>query len=171
MENKKIYNFTTDKKEISELIDILWKDHSVVFTNGCFDLIHADHIHIINKSKKLGDILIVGMNSDKSVKLLKGSNRPIVNESDRAFILLSLASVDYLIIFDEYSVAELIEFIKPDIITKGSDYKVEQLESVGGKFMVENGKRVKLIPIRGSVSTSDLISKILKLNIKNNENC
>lgn len=162
---KKTYNFTTNKKEISELMDIIRNyDKSIIFTNGCFDLIHADHAHIINESKKLGDILIVGMNSDKSVKLLKGNNRPIVNESDRAYILSSLASVDYLIIFDEYSVAELIEFIKPDIITKGSDYELEQLDSVGGRFMIENGKRVELIPIRGSTSTSDLISKIKNLD-------
>jgi rfaE bifunctional protein nucleotidyltransferase chain/domain len=174
---KKIFNFTTEKDEIKKEIDWIKEikrfelvnnedSVSMIFTNGCFDLIHSGHVYVINESKKLGNILIVGMNSDASVKLLKGNERPIVSENDRAYILSSLSSVDILIMFDEYSVANLIEFIKPDIITKGSEYSVDDLDNVGGKFMKENGKEIRLIPYKAGMSTTALIKKFLELQNK-----
>jgi rfaE bifunctional protein nucleotidyltransferase chain/domain len=162
---KKIFNFTTEKLEITKLLHKLEKVDkvkSIVFTNGCFDLTHSIHVNLLNESKKLGDILIVGMNSDESVKQLKGDDRPIICENDRAFVLSNLISVDYIIIFDEVSVLDLIKFINPDIITKGDDYNVNDLNDVGGKYMKENNKRIELIVTRNGLRTSDIINKIIK---------
>jgi len=161
---KKIYNFTTDKDEISELLyNLRWTNKKIVFTNGCFDLTHSIHINLLNESKKIGDVLIVGINSDKSVKLLKGEDRPIINEIDRTYVLSNIISVDYVIVFDEYSVEELIKFTNPDIITKGDDYNVNDLDDVGGKHMRDNNKRIELIPTRDGLRTSDIINKIIKI--------
>jgi D-beta-D-heptose 7-phosphate kinase/D-beta-D-heptose 1-phosphate adenosyltransferase len=162
---KRIFNFTTDKEEIKKLVeDHQWWEHrKIVFTNGCFDLIHSQHVNLIDESKKLGDYLIVGMNSDKSVKLLKGEGRPIIGEEDRAQMLSSLRSVDYVVIFDEFSVLDLIKFIKPDIITKGDDYKVDDLNDVGGSFVKTYGGKLELVPTRKGSSTSDIINKIKSL--------
>ncbi len=175
---KKIYNFTTDKKEILDVLDERrkfmddffmcfhpWgkKKPKIVFTNGCFDLIHSQHINLLNKSKELGFYLIVGINSDKSVKLLKGEDRPIFSEEERAFILSSLEAVDCVIIFDDYSVLDLIKFIKPDIMTKGDDYNVNQLGDVGGEFVKTYDGKLELIPTKRGMSTSDIINKIVKI--------
>ena len=175
---KKIYNFTTDKKEILEVLDVRrkfvnyffmcfhpWskKKAKIVFTNGCFDLIHSQHVNLLNKSKELGFYLVVGVNSDKSVKLLKGEDRPIFNEDDRAFILSSLEAVDCVIIFDDYSVLDLIKFIKPDIITKGDDYQINQLNNVGGEFVKEYGGKLEIIPTKKVMATSDIINIIIKI--------
>jgi rfaE bifunctional protein nucleotidyltransferase chain/domain len=162
MTNKVIYNFETEKEEISQLLYEL-RDKKIIFTNGCFDLIHTNHINLLSKSKDLGDVLIVGVNSDHSVKLLKGDDRPIVSESSRVYTLSGLRSVDYIILFDDYSVDSLVRFIKPDIITKGGDYTVDQLDNVGGTFMKESGGKTIIISNREEMSTSDLISKILKI--------
>ena len=158
---KRIFNFTTDKEEILNLV--IGHHKKIVFTNGCFDLLHSQHINLLNESKKLGDILIVGMNSDKSVKLLKGENRPIIGEEDRSQMLSSMRSVDYVIIFDEYSVLDLIKYLKPDIITKGDDYKSEQLNDMGGDYVKLYGGKLGLIPTRKGSSTSDIINKIKSL--------
>lgn len=163
---KRIFNFTTDREEINELVGKhIKKDHNkkVVFTNGCFDLLHSQHINLLNESKKLGDFLIVGMNSDKSVKLLKGDSRPIIGEDDRAQMLASMRSVDYVIIFDDYSVLDLIKYFKPDIITKGDDYKEEQLNDVGGNYVKLYGGKLVLVPTRKGSQTSDIINKIKSL--------
>jgi rfaE bifunctional protein nucleotidyltransferase chain/domain len=175
---KKIFNFTTDKEEIlEELVSqrkfieqfFMWylpfgkKKSKIVFTNGCFDLIHPQHVNLLNKSKELGCYLIVGMNSDKSVKLLKGEDRPIFNEEDRAYMLSNLVAVDCVIIFDDHSVLDLIKFIKPDVMTKGDDYNVNQLEDVGGNFVKEYGGKIELVPTKKGLATSDIINKIIKL--------
>ena len=161
---KQIYNFTTEKEEIFELlVKLRWFKKSIVFTNGCFDLLHSQHINLLDESKKLGDYLIVGMNSDKSVKLLKGESRPIIGEEDRSQMLASMRSVDYVIIFDDYSVLDLIKYLKPDIITKGDDYKVDQLNDVGGEFIKSYGGKLELIPTRKGSQTSDIIKKIKDL--------
>lgn len=161
---KRIFNYTTDKIEITKLLSKLKsKNKTIVFTNGCFDLLHSGHVYLINESKKLGDILIVGLNSDKSVKLLKENGRPIIGENDRIYILSNLKPIDYIIVFDEYSVADLIEFTNPDIITKSSEYTVKDLENVGGKFMKDSGKKVILIPHKNGNSTTEIIKKILSL--------
>jgi len=160
---KQIFNFTTDKEKIKNLInDIRYDRYNrvIVYTNGCFDVLHPGHVYLLNESAKLGDILIVGVNSDKSVKLLKGEGRPILNEEDRSYMLSSLNAVDYVIIFDEINTVHLIEFLEPDIITKASEYKIKDLDEVGGKFMKENGKKVILIPYKQGLSTSNLIKKL-----------
>ena len=106
------------------------ENKKIVFTNGCFDIIHPGHIHVLSQAKLLGDILVVGLNSDKSVKNLKGKERPLVNESDRAKILLSIKYVDYVTIFDESTPKDIIKKIKPDTLVKGGDYIVDDILSL-----------------------------------------
>ena len=126
---------------LNELLNKLTKlrinKKKIVFTNGCFDLLHPGHLKILNESKEKGDILIVGLNSDKSVKNLKGKKRPIINQLDRANILSSLNVVDYVVIFDEKTPLNIIKSIKPDIITKGSDYKNKNI--VGSNYIKKRG--------------------------------
>ena len=157
-----IFHFASDKDKIENMLEEhqRWTEDKVVFTNGCFDIFHAGHVTLLNKSKDLGDILIVGLNSDESVKLLKGDKRPINSQEDRAYLLSSMRAVDYVIIFDDYSVLDLIKFIKPNIITKGGDYTPEQLAEDGGNFMKEIGGELVIIPITKNTSTTKIINKI-----------
>ncbi|MBK6914741.1 MAG: D-glycero-beta-D-manno-heptose 1-phosphate adenylyltransferase [Ignavibacteriales bacterium] len=149
---------------LEQIIDIRNKLRSenkkVVFTNGCFDILHAGHIDYLSKSKKLGDILIVGVNSDSSIKRIKGDKRPIMNEVDRAFILSNLKPVDYVILFDENTPAEIIDQIIPDILVKGADWEVAKI--IGREVVEKNGGEVKTITFVNDVSTSKIIDKILK---------
>ena len=130
----------------------------IIFTNGCFDFIHKGHIYLLKEAKKLGDILIVGLNSDDSVKRLKGSERPINNEKQRIVALESLPFVDQIFVFEEDTPIELIKIIKPDIIVKGSDYKKEDV--VGYDFVKERGGDVVIIPLFGDYSTTKIIERI-----------
>lgn len=132
----------------------------IVFTNGCFDLLHPGHIKIIRESKKFGDILIVALNSDSSVRKLKGSGRPIVDADERAHLIALMDDVDYVVIFNELTPLKLIKQIKPDIITKGGDYKKNEI--VGSDFVNNNGGQVVTIPLLKNHSTSKLINKINK---------
>ena len=160
---QRIFNFTTNKNEITNLLlKLKVKNRKIVFTNGCFDLLHSGHVYLVKESKKFGDVLIVGINSDKSIKLLKEIGRPIICENDRVYILSNLKPVDFVIIFDDYSVLDLIKFISPDIITKSSQYSITDLENVGGKFMRDSGKEVILIPHKNGNSTTEIIKKIQK---------
>ena len=149
---------------LEQIIDIRKKLRSenkkVVFTNGCFDILHAGHIDYLSKSKKLGDILIVGVNSDSSIKRIKGDKRPIMNEVDRAFILSNLKPVDYVILFDENTPAEIIDQIIPDILVKGADWEVAKI--IGREVVEKNGGEVKTITFVNDVSTSKIIDIILK---------
>jgi rfaE bifunctional protein nucleotidyltransferase chain/domain len=133
-------------------------DKKIVFTNGCFDIIHSGHIKYLNDSKKLGDILVVGLNSDASVKRLKGSDRPINSENDRALVLSALKSIDYVSIFDEDTPLELITEIIPDIITKGGDYNPETI--VGADIVINNGGKVVIIQYVEGKSTTSIIDKM-----------
>lgn len=134
----------------------------IVFTNGCFDILHAGHTCFLQKAKMLGDVLIVGLNSDESVRRLKGNNRPIIPMKERAAILSSLSCVDYITVFDEDTPIKLMEAIKPDILVKGNDYKIEE---VVGKDIVESyGGRVELIKLVDGISTSSIIDRIMKTN-------
>ena len=143
--------------KISNTISFLkQKNKKIVFTNGCFDILHKGHASYLNQAKKLGDILIVGLNSDDSVKRLKGKNRPINTQEDRAYILASLEAVDYVVIFDEDTPYSLIKIIKPDILVKGADYKNKQV--VGSDI----AKEVKLIEFVDGKSTTNLINQIQK---------
>ena len=130
----------------------------IVFTNGCFDLLHLGHVRYLREAKKLGDVLIVGVNSDNSVTALKGPGRPYISEMERAEILASLECVDYVAIFSELRPDSLIKLIKPDVHVKGGDYRVSELperklvESLGGKVVV-------IPPIKGR-STTNIVTKI-----------
>lgn len=139
------------------------KDHSdqkIVFTNGCFDILHIGHVRYLKKAAELGDVLVVGVNSDKSVKRLKGPERPINNENDRMELLSSLEFVDYVVMFDTDTPYELIKRIQPDVLVKGGDYKPEE---VVGKDIVEaRGGRLELIPFVEGKSTTAIINKIKK---------
>jgi len=132
----------------------------IVFTNGCFDILHAGHIRYLSEAKSLGDILVVGINSDKSVKELKGPSRPINSLSDRALILSELRYVDYVVSFEEQTPLELIKIIMPDILVKGGDYTVETV--VGASEVIHSGGQVKLLQFHDGYSSTNYIDKIKK---------
>ena len=131
----------------------------VAFTNGCFDLLHAGHIQYLRDSRERGDVLIVGLNSDASVRRLKGEGRPVIGEEDRAHLLTALAFVDYVVIFEEDTPLEMIRAIKPHVLTKGEDYTVEAV--VGHDLVGQWGGEVALIPLKENRSTSGIIEKII----------
>lgn len=148
-----------DKYTAKTLIEIAHRQgKKIVFTNGCFDILHVGHTSYLTEAKKYGDILIVGVNSDESVKKLKGKDRPINSQEDRCYVLNSLKSVDYTVIFEEQTPEKLLEILKPDIHVKGGDYKKEDLpetkliESYGGKVVILNFVEGK--------STTNIINKM-----------
>ena len=130
----------------------------VVFTNGCFDLFHTGHLKLLTEAARLGDALIVAINSDSSVKRLKGKGRPFVNEADRARLLTALDCVTYLTVFSEDTPLELIEKLKPDVLVKGGDY--DERDIVGGEFVRQNGGTVETIPLVQGISTTSIAGKI-----------
>lgn len=131
---------------------------SIVFTNGCFDILHRGHLEYLAKAADLGTHLIIGLNSDASVKRLKGTERPINNEGDRAFALASLMFADLIVVFDEDTPANLIELFKPDVLAKGGDYVAESI--VGYAETVARGGRIEIIPFCEGYSTTSLIHKL-----------
>ncbi len=133
----------------------------IVFTNGCFDILHKGHLEILTRSAEFGDILVVALNTDASVKKLKGEQRPVNNEDFRTWMMASLEIVDAVILFDEQTPAELIESITPDIIVKGGDYTVDQV--VGAEHVISHGGEVRIIPIVKGYSTTGIIEAIQKL--------
>lgn len=134
----------------------------IVFTNGCFDLLHAGHIYVLTQAKALGDVLVVGINSDASVKRLKGPKRPILPEYERALVLAALAAVDYVTIFDEDTPRDLIIALQPNILVKGGDWSVD---AVVGKAEVESwGGKVVLIPYQEGWSTTNIVERILAVH-------
>lgn len=130
----------------------------LVFTNGCFDILHVGHTRYLAEARALGDILVVGCNSDASVRRLKGPERPIQNEADRAEVLASLAAVDYVVLFDEDTPEALIEKLAPDVLVKGGDWAPEKI--VGSKFVLANGGEVRALPFHPGHSTTALIERI-----------
>lgn len=132
----------------------------IVFTNGCFDLIHIGHVKYLERAKAFGDILIVGVNSDSSMKKIKGSKRPIMGQNDRAGIVAGLESVDYVTIFNEATPFKLIRSIRPDVLVKGADWKPDKI--VGAEFIGYYGGRTISIPLVKGKSTSLIIRKIIK---------
>ena len=132
----------------------------VVFTNGVFDLIHSGHVDYLSKAKKLGDVLIVGLNSDDSVKRIKGDKRPILKQKERAFILSNLKPVDFVLLFDEDTPEKLISEIIPDILVKGADWSVEKI--VGREVVEKNGGKVMNIEFVNDQSTSKIIDLIVQ---------
>jgi len=134
----------------------------VVFTNGCFDILHAGHVDYLSKAKALGDILIVGMNTDNSVKRLKGINRPITSELERAFVILQLKAVDYVVFFDEDTPYNLISELIPDVLVKGADWNIDEI--VGKDIVESNGGKVLSIKFDVDQSTTKIIKRILEIN-------
>lgn len=131
----------------------------VVFTNGCFDLIHPGHVRYLQKARALGDCLLVGLNSDRSVRELKGDSRPILTELERAQILAGLESVSYVTIFDEPTPAQLIQALLPDILVKGGDWEIDQI--VGRAEVEASGGKVLSLPFEPGQSTSSIIQRIV----------
>ena len=133
---------------------------TIVTTNGCFDILHVGHVRYLEKTKSFADVLIVALNSDKSVRSIKGEGRPINNENDRAEVLSALRSVDYVVLFDEDSPLDLLLQIKPDVHTKGADYTIETLPEAKG--IMENGGRIEFISFVEGKSTTSIIEKMRK---------
>lgn len=133
----------------------------IVFTNGCFDILHHGHLQLIAAAASLGDVLIVALNSDDSVKRLKGAERPVTNQQDRLFQVASLLCVDAVCLFNEDTPAELIQLLKPDVLVKGGDYTIDNI--VGADFIMSYGGSVEVIPFVEGYSTSSIIDNIKKL--------
>lgn len=135
------------------------EEKKVVFTNGCFDILHSGHVDYLSKARMMGDILIVGINSDSSIKRLKGEKRPILNEYERAFIVSNLKAVDYVTLFDEDTPKELIDAVIPDVLVKGADWAIEKI--VGRSVVEANGGSVETIQFVNNQSTSNIIQMII----------
>ena len=130
----------------------------IVFTNGCFDVLHFGHVHYLLEARKLGDLLVVGLNSDDSVRRLKGSSRPINGEKERAFVLAALNCVDYVVLFEEDTPEELIKVVCPHVLVKGGDYAIDQI--VGADFVKRNGGTVTTIPFVEGYSSTQIIEQL-----------
>jgi rfaE bifunctional protein nucleotidyltransferase chain/domain len=131
---------------------------SVVFTNGCFDLLHRGHVHLLRAAKACGDILIVAINSDRSVKAIKGPRRPVLPENDRAELIAAMEMVDYVVLFDEPDPYRLIAELNPDVLVKGGDWSAEKI--IGADVVERNGGRVAVVPYLKGLSTSAIIERI-----------
>ncbi|CAO80272.1 Glycerol-3-phosphate cytidyltransferase [Candidatus Cloacimonas acidaminovorans str. Evry] len=146
----------------SEIAELSQKLHQqgkkIVFTNGCFDILHCGHILYLEKAKALGDILILGLNSDASVKRLKGNNRPIVSEKERALVVAGLESVDYVCIFAQDTPYELIDLIQPDVLVKGGDWTIDKI--VGADIVQKKGGKVLSLNYEQGFSTTNIIERI-----------
>ena len=156
---KKINNKIFLQKDLKKKLDS-WRQNGekIVFTNGCFDLIHLGHIEVLARSADLGDRLIIGVNTDISIKNIKGKNRPIIKEDSRVKQLAALEFVDAVILFNESTPNKIISHIDPDIITKGGDYKINEV--VGHETVIKNNGRVVIIPLTQGYSTTSILNKI-----------
>ena len=149
------------RNELNDLLNTLRAEgKTIVTTNGCFDILHVGHVRYLEKTKSFADVLIVALNSDKSVKSIKGDSRPINNENDRAEVLSGLKSVDYVVLFDEDSPIDLLLQIKPDVYTKGADYTIETLPEA--KPIMDAGGRIEFISFVEGKSTTSIIEKMRK---------
>lgn len=140
--------------------DLKSKNKAIVWTNGCFDILHTGHIRYLQKAKEQGDILIIGLNSDSSVKNLKGNNRPIIPENERAEILSALQCVDYIIIFSEQHPTKYLEAIKPDVYVKGGDYNINTIVQEERKIIESYQGKIAIINVSTENSTTNIINKI-----------
>lgn len=134
------------------------RDERIVFTNGCFDILHRGHVELLARARELGDLLVVGLNTDRSVERLKGAPRPLVGEEDRACVLLALRSVDRVTLFDEDTPLETIMALQPDVLVKGAEYEHDGI--VGASFVEQSGGRVERVAMLRGYSTTSLIEKI-----------
>ncbi len=157
--NEKMRSKIVDREEALSMLSIWhYMGLKVVFTNGCFDIIHKGHVDYLSRASSLGDRMIIGLNTDKSVGDLKGPNRPVQDERSRAEILASMFFVDAVVLFDEETPYELINFLKPDILVKGSDYSIDKI--VGADVVMANGGRVETMDFIDGYSTTSIINKI-----------
>ena len=152
----------TPRSELKATVKRLKREgKKVVFTNGCFDILHAGHTRYLREARKLGDVLILALNSDSSVRSIKGPMRPIVPEAERAEVVASLDSVDYVTVFDELTPLELIEYLRPDVIVKGGDWADKDI--VGAESVRKWGGRVAIMPEIEGASTTNIIDKVLQV--------
>jgi rfaE bifunctional protein nucleotidyltransferase chain/domain len=150
-----------DRVELVDELRLAREDGlKVVFTNGCFDILHMGHVQYLSDAKTLGDLLVVGLNGDASVRKLKGEGRPVVPEEDRAGVLCALSSVDYVCVFDEDTPDALIRQVSPDVLVKGGDYRPDEI--VGADFVKQEGGEVIVVPVLEGRSTQSLIDTILR---------
>lgn len=154
-----IKNRILDRQElIKEVVRLRLKSKTIAFTNGVFDILHEGHIAVLSKAASFADVLIVGLNSDASVKNIKGEDRPVNNENSRALILASLIMVDNVVIFEEDTPIEIIKLVQPNVLVKGGDYTLDTI--VGAKEVMANGGRVEIVPLMEGFSTTTIIKKI-----------
>lgn len=159
--NRKIF---TSKKDVEFLrLRAFWrfKNQRIVFTNGCFDILHRGHLEYLMQAASLGNVLVIGLNSDNSVKRLKGENRPVQDQESRALALASLQFVNAVVIFDEDTPYELIKTIQPQVLAKGGDYNKENI--VGSDVVLANGGQVEVIPFVDGYSTTNIINQLHKI--------
>lgn len=168
MKNSKHQHFSNkifklqDRQRLQRMINYWsFKNQTLVFTNGCFDILHRGHVDGLARAAELGDVLLVGLNTDQSVKRLKGQQRPLNKEEDRAMLLAGLSFVSAVVLFDEDTPRELIQAIKPNILVKGSDYSQEEI--AGADLVRAHGGQVVSLPLLPGYSTTSLIHKIKKL--------
>jgi D-beta-D-heptose 7-phosphate kinase/D-beta-D-heptose 1-phosphate adenosyltransferase len=149
-------------KNLNEIADIAAQarknGQSIVFTNGCFDILHRGHVHILREARACGDLLIVGINSDRSVKSIKGASRPILPETDRVELIGAMEMVDYIVLFDDPDPYRLIAAIKPNVLAKGGDWNADKI--VGADVVAENGGKIAVIPYLQGFSTTKIIERI-----------
>ena len=134
---------------------------TIVFTNGCFDILHAGHVTYLTRAAELGDILILGLNSDRSVKSIKGEKRPVIGQDHRSKVISALACIDHVVVFDESDPERLIKTICPDVLVKGADWPENQI--VGADFVKKNGGRIERIVLEPDISTTSIIERIGEL--------
>lgn len=158
-----------DKKIMSLPESIEWRTQlrgqskKLVFTNGCFDIIHKGHVEYLYRARECGDALLIAMNSDSSVRQLKGDSRPIISENDRAYLLASLIMVDAVVIFETCRCTDLLRGIQPDVYVKGGDYTIDTIDEDEKNVLMEVGSEIKFIPFVPGFSTSEILTKIVNL--------
>jgi rfaE bifunctional protein nucleotidyltransferase chain/domain len=153
-------NKIISRSQINHVIRALKKEgQKIVFTNGCFDLLHVGHVRYLQEAASLGDCLIVGLNSDRSVREIKGPKRPLISEDQRAEVLAALACVGYVVLFDEADPFKLIKSIKPDILAKGADWSLEKI--IGADLVHSYGGEVRRVALVPLISTSEIIERII----------
>jgi len=156
-------NKVTERNQVAALGDALRSNGKrIVFTNGCFDILHAGHVLYLQSAKALGDVLVLGLNSDASVARLKGPQRPIVNQEERSIVMAALEAVDYVCVFDEDTPLNLIMELKPDVLVKGGDWQVSQI--VGADFVLSRHGEVRSLEFKPGVSSSVIIERIVQRN-------
>jgi rfaE bifunctional protein nucleotidyltransferase chain/domain len=149
-------------KELKEQVErVRGGGLKIAFTNGCFDILHAGHCQYLREARKTGDILILGLNSDASVRQIKGEKRPLVPQGERAEVVASLEVIDYVTLFDDPTPLRLIEYLRPDVLVKGGDWKEESV--VGGDAVRSWGGRIVIVPLTEGISTTNIVEKILRV--------